>query len=78
MQELFQQLITEYSVGQVKEQLTYGGFQLEKILSKPIARGSFLADLKRNILHKFISLMGSHHELESTVFYLARNTAGDA
>mgnify|MGYP001598248469 CR=1 FL=1 len=66
--------VTEYSVGQIIEQLRYGGFQIIKIKSRPIARGSLTAQLTRRLFSILISLVGSHHQLETTVFYLAQKT----
>lgn len=67
--------ITEYSVGQVIEQLRYGRFQLRKISSRPITPSSLKAELARRFISMMISLVGSHHQLESTVFYLAQKSA---
>jgi 2-polyprenyl-3-methyl-5-hydroxy-6-metoxy-1,4-benzoquinol methylase len=65
--------VTEYTVGQVVEQLTYGGFHVKRILSKPISAGSL--KVARWVFTMLISLIGSHHQLESTVFYLAQKEA---
>ena len=70
--------VTEYTVGQVKEQLAYGGFEVSRILSRPISAGSLKANVARLIVSNLVSLVGSHHQLEATVFYLAQvvtNTA---
>lgn len=64
--------VTEYTVGQVKEQLAYGGFKVRRILSRPISAGSLKANATRWVLSKLISMVGSHHQLEATVFYLAQ------
>lgn len=66
------QHITEYTVGQVIEQLRYGGFTVTQMASKPIKLGSIKAELVRWLISKIISLVGSHHQLESTIFYLAQ------
>jgi SAM-dependent methyltransferase len=71
--------VTEYSVGQVIEQLRYGGYEIINVLSYPISRlegwrGFILAAIEL-ILQKYLSLIGSHHNLQTTVFYLARKTA---
>mgnify|MGYP001092260761 CR=1 FL=1 len=69
--------VTEYSVGQVVEQLKYGGYQVNKIFSKPIK----MRNLKSQIalaLSFILAIVGSHHQLESTVFYLAQLTNKDA
>ena len=66
--------VTEYSVGQVLEQLAYGGFEVQSYASKSIRHtGNLKRKLMRQIFAMFIYLTGSHHNLESTVFYLARN-----
>lgn len=66
--------VTEYSVGQVKEQLAYGGFEVRKVASKPISAGSLKANIARKLLSSIVSITGSHHQLEATVFYLAKST----
>ena len=64
--------VTEYSVGQIVEQLSYGCFQVMAILSKPIS-GSMKFRVVRKLFSTWVSIVGSHHQLEDTVFYLARN-----
>ncbi|MBN2284944.1 MAG: methyltransferase domain-containing protein [Tissierellales bacterium] len=64
--------ITEYTVGQVQEQLAYGGFEVRRMLSKPISSASPGAKVVRLVLSILISIVGSHHQLEATVFYLAQ------
>jgi hypothetical protein len=66
--------VTEYTVGQVKEQLAYGGFEVRRILSRAISAGSIKANVAKWIFSQLISLVGSHHQLEATVFYLAQET----
>lgn len=66
--------VTEYTVGQILEQFSYGGFQVRKILSRPISTGNSKIEIIKQILTMMISLVGSHHQLESTVFYLATKT----
>lgn len=63
--------VTEYTVGQVKEQLSYGGFEVKKVLSRPISDGSLKSNVARMVLSRIVSMVGSHHQLEATVFYLA-------
>jgi 2-polyprenyl-3-methyl-5-hydroxy-6-metoxy-1,4-benzoquinol methylase len=70
--------VTEYTVGQVKEQLAYGGFEVKRVLSRPISAGSLKANVARMVFSKFISMVGSHHQLEATVFYLAQEAASTA
>jgi 2-polyprenyl-3-methyl-5-hydroxy-6-metoxy-1,4-benzoquinol methylase len=64
--------VTEYTVGQVIEQIEYGGFQVRKILSRSIRTESLTIEVVRRLLAIIISMIGSHHQLESTVFYLAK------
>lgn len=69
--------VTEYSVGQVLEQLRYAGFEVERVTGKrqwsekltfrliiEVGMGCLLAGLLR--------LIGSHHNLATTMFYLAK------
>jgi 2-polyprenyl-3-methyl-5-hydroxy-6-metoxy-1,4-benzoquinol methylase len=70
--------VTEYTVGQVEEQLRYGGFEVKKILSRPIFAGSLKANIARMIFSKFIYMVGSHHQLEATVFYLGQEASSAA
>lgn len=70
--------VTEYTVGQVKEQLRYGGFEVKSVLSRPISAGSMKANVARWVCSKLISMVGSHHQLEATVFYLAQETTDAA
>ena len=67
--------VTEYTVGQVVEQLAYGGFQVKRILSRPISARNVKAYLVRWVFAVLIRLVGSHHQLESSVFYLAQKRA---
>ncbi len=67
--------VTEYSVGQVIEQVSYGKYKVIKILSKPYepyATLSFKRKAANMVFSSIISFTGSHHKLESTVFYLAQ------
>jgi 2-polyprenyl-3-methyl-5-hydroxy-6-metoxy-1,4-benzoquinol methylase len=70
--------VTEYTVGQVKEQLAYGGFDVRRILSSPISEGSIKANIAKWIFSHLISLVGSHHQLEATLFYLAQEVTSFA
>lgn len=70
--------VTEYTVGQVKEQLRYGGFEVKKILSRPISTGSLKLSVERMVFSKLIAMVGSHHQLEATVFYLAQESTSNA
>lgn len=70
--------VTEYTVGQVKELLHYGKFRCEKAYSEPVSKQTgrpvdMLAyKLIMPLLRMFLRVTGSHHSLESTVFYLGR------
>ena len=66
--------VTEYSVGQVVEQLRYGGFNVVETLSKPIKEGGgIMFSLVKSICSFLLSITRSHHQLESTVFFLAES-----
>ena len=64
--------VTEYSVGQVIEQLKYGGFQVIRCYSKPYNSGNVKFEIAKKLFSLFASISGSHHQLESTMFYLAQ------
>ena len=64
--------VTEYSVGQVIEQLRYGGFEVIRCYSKPFKTGNWKFEAAKKLFSVFGSMTGSHHQLESTVFYLAQ------
>jgi len=74
--------VTEYSVGQVIEQLRYGGFDVVRTYARPLGRAdlSFFRaaafGLLRPLVQCLIKMTGSHHSLESTVFFLARKGEG--
>jgi 2-polyprenyl-3-methyl-5-hydroxy-6-metoxy-1,4-benzoquinol methylase len=64
--------VTEYTVGQVIEQFKYGGFIISDVFSKPIKMWSIKAQIVKTFFSVLVTMVGSHHQLESTVFYLAR------
>lgn len=64
--------VTEYTVGQVKEQMKHGGFNVINVASRAISSGSVKANVAKSLCAKAIKIVGSHHQLESTVFYLAQ------
>lgn len=69
--------VTEYSVGQVCEQLRYGGFQVEAIegrMTWPQTPGvkSAAQYAAGRLLETLARAFGSHHHLGQTAFYLAR------
>lgn len=66
--------VTEYSIGQVVEQLRYGGFNVVETLSKPIkSGGGIMFRLVKSMFSFLLSITRSHHQLESTVFFLAES-----
>jgi 2-polyprenyl-3-methyl-5-hydroxy-6-metoxy-1,4-benzoquinol methylase len=64
--------VTEYSVGQVLEQLKYGGFETVDVMSRRIPTDSLLLRTARIALSTWLGSVHSHHLLDSTAFYLAR------
>jgi 2-polyprenyl-3-methyl-5-hydroxy-6-metoxy-1,4-benzoquinol methylase len=68
------QHVTEYTVGQLIEQLTYGGFRLLRCYSKPIPVYGWKVKLAKKLASWVLAATGSHHSLEATVFYLAQQT----
>ena len=68
------QHVTEYTVGQVIEQLQWAGFEVRRIEGSPLPRGSLRRALM-SVITSYIRLVRSHHRLASTVFYLAQRTA---
>ncbi len=70
--------VTEYSVGQVIEQLRFGKFTVEKIYSRPKKEKprniqEFIGyKLAKPIFKIYLRMIKSHHSLEGTVFFLAR------
>ena len=63
--------VTEYSIGQVKEQLKFGGFKVTDIYSNPIRESRLALQIFKVVFRLWLRLSGSHHQLESTIFYLA-------
>jgi len=74
--------VTEYTVGQVLEQLRFGGFEVEDVYARPVRqrprslREFVVLRIIGPVLRTILAAVGSHHRLESTVFYLARKLAG--
>lgn len=70
--------VTEYSVGQVIEQLRFGGFEVTTVFSKPVMgdNETFKEHLVNRLLlpigRTILRLLKSHHNLDSTVFFLAK------
>jgi len=75
--------VTEYTVGQVVDQLRFGGFDVRKVASRrdPEDRYSFktIKGVFKNLLivglRLYCRLIGNPHTLESTVFFLARKAS---
>lgn len=63
--------VTEYTVGQVREQLAYGGFDVTRTLSRYVPSGSLKIRIAHLVLDRVVKLLRSHHQLEATAFYLA-------
>ncbi len=64
--------VTEYTVGQVIEQLAYGGFAMRRAYSQPIPVSGWKVKLVKALARTALAMTGSHHQLETTVFYLAQ------
>ncbi len=62
--------VTEYTVGQIVEQLDFSGFKISKVYSETIKENRFFVHLIKMFISFFLRAIGSHHVLESTVFYL--------
>ncbi len=73
--------VTEYSVGQVVEQLKWGGFEVNKIHSKPLSsragtvRSMIAYRLVLPVLRRYLRVINSDHVLENTAFFLAEKKA---
>jgi SAM-dependent methyltransferase len=70
--------VTEYTVGQVIEQLRFGGFDA-KVFNEPWSGGKSSGVLKfalrkvvRPLVQGYLRMIHSHHSLEWTVFYIAQ------
>lgn len=69
--------VTEYTVGQVIEQLRFGGFEAKAYSSRLRVPINDLTDLILRkvwgpLVRAYLWVIASHHSLEWTVFYLAR------
>ena len=69
--------VTEYSVGQVLEQLRYAGFEVERIAGnllwpEKLTLRSLIKCGMGCLLAGLLRLNGSHHNLGSTIFFLAK------
>ena len=73
--------VTEYSVGQVMEQLRYGGYEVEEVRGPaPGSRGGggrrAVVWIMAVLVQGAVRLVRSHHVVGQTAFYLARKTRG--
>ena len=66
--------ITEYTVGQVIEQLAFDKFEVQYISPSAHKLGSAKANNLQSVISVFIKMIKSHHILDSTVFYLAKKS----
>ncbi len=70
--------LTEYSIGQMKELLSKAGFEITDVISEalPITQGSWKQIMRykllKPLLKHFLKIVGSHHNLETTVFISAK------
>ncbi|MFX1453245.1 MAG: class I SAM-dependent methyltransferase [Promethearchaeota archaeon] len=72
--------VTEYSVGQIIELLSYSGFKIKTIISKSITKSNGIKKTITNIIVKIIKFfiqrwlnrIGAPYTLEATVFFLAQ------
>lgn len=64
--------VTEYTVGQIIEQLKYGGYKIDRIYSPRIKEGGLIFWIIKFIFSIVLKAIKSHHVLEATVFYSAR------
>ena len=63
--------VTEYTIGQIKEQLKFGGYEVDKVYSPPIKEGALIFRILKYLIYISLKTIKSHHILESTVFYSA-------
>lgn len=63
--------ITEYSVGQVEEQLNYSGFKVARIFSEPLREAKIGGRLLKFFLSLLLKIIKSQHIMELTVFISA-------
>jgi ubiquinone/menaquinone biosynthesis C-methylase UbiE len=64
--------VTEYTVGQVHEQLNFGGYDVLKSYSPPIKERKLTRRLFKFMVSTTLKMVKSKHILESTVFYSAK------
>ena len=64
--------VTEYTVGQMIEMLRFGGYSVIKIYSKRPNKTHVVIKTLQFLFYLIILATKSHHNLESTVFYLSQ------
>lgn len=67
--------VTEYTVGQVHEQLRFGGYEIVHSGSPPIAEGNVVLTAVKAGFRSVVRLFRSDHILEATAFYAAKAPA---
>lgn len=63
--------VTEYTVGQIKEQLKYGGYNVNRVYSQAIRERKLTHRIIKFLISTILKVFKSHHILEATVFYSA-------
>ena len=63
--------VTEYTVGQIEEQLRFGGYEMREVYSPAIRSHSIPIRVAQTCASLLIKFINSHHVLETTVFYSA-------
>ena len=66
--------ITEYTVGQVVEQLRFGGYETKRIIGKHVPSSNWKFRGAHFLFSAWCSLVRSSHSLEPTIFVMARKT----
>jgi ubiquinone/menaquinone biosynthesis C-methylase UbiE len=64
--------VTEYTIGQVIEQLRFGGFEIIDIMSSSIPVRTWLGNIIKNIFRFIYNKFDRQYALETTVFFSAR------
>ena len=64
--------VTEYSVGQVREQLNYGGYEVLAAYSPSINERNLFFTLLKKCFTVLLKVIRSKHIIEATVFYAAK------
>jgi len=63
--------VTEYTIGQVKEQLKFGGYEVTKVFSPSVKERRLIYGVLKFTIYILLKAIKSHHILEDTVFYSA-------